>query len=288
MCYKEDMKMLSVLLLVSLIGQGALAADKSILELQRDMALLQDQMRLLEERMTTMQTTLQQIAQQNSDAAAKGDLRMDKFETAIGDKIHAEVAQMAAPIAGVGTKLDGVSGEVSTLRDASGETTRQITSLRSQLEEMNNVLKTLQSPAAPPPSTTPASADTQQLVPSSKMFTDAAADMNGKQDLALIEFADFLRLFPTDPMAPQAQFDVGQIHYGQSQFEQAAKDFDAVVANYPDSQQVPDAMYMGGLAVMKAGHKAAAIEVFRSLVGRYPHSSQASQARDLLRALTPR
>jgi tol-pal system protein YbgF len=276
------MKLYFLLSLAILFGHGAVAADKSILELQRDMALLQDQMRSLEERITTIQTTLQQIAQ-SSDTAAKSDVRMEKLQTAIEQAIKTEVAPLAAPIAGIGTRMDAVAGEVSSLRDASGETTRQITSLRSKMDEMSNVLKAMQSPAAPPPA-----ADNPQLVPSSKMFTDAAADMNGKQDLALIEFADFLRLFPADPMAPQAQFDVGQIHYGQSQFEQAAKDFDAVVANYPDSQQVPDAMYMGGLAVMKAGHKPAAAEVFKALVKRYPHSSQASQARDLLRALTPR
>jgi tol-pal system protein YbgF len=278
------MKLFSLLCLAILCGHGAFAADKSILELQRDMALLQDQMRSLEEKIATLQTAVQQIAQQTADSGARSDARIDKFQAAMEQAIKSEVSQLAAPIAGVGTKLDGVSGEISTLRDASGETTRQMTALRSQMDEMNNVLKALQTPAPAPASS---STDSQQMVPSSKMFNDAAADMNGKQDLALIEFGDFLRLFPNDPMAPQAQFNIGQIHYGQSLFEQAAKDFDTVAANYPTSQQVPDAMYMGGLAVMKTGNREAAADVFRALVKQYPHSSQASQARDLLRALTP-
>jgi tol-pal system protein YbgF len=274
------MKLLPLVSLALLfVNCASAAADKSILELQRDMALLQDEMRTLEQRIAGIQTLMQQIAQQNSDAAAKSDARMDKFQSAVQQAVKSEVGQLSAPIAGVGTKLDSVSGEVTSLRDASGETTRQITSLRSQMDEMNNVLKALQTPAAAPPS------PEGQPQPS-KLFTDASADINRNQDLALMEFADFLRLFPNDALAPQAQFNVGQIHYGQNQFDQAAQDFDAVLTKFPNSQQVPDAMYMKGLSLVKALHRPAAAEVFKALIAKFPQSSQASQAKDLLRALT--
>jgi tol-pal system protein YbgF len=278
----EEMKVLLLAPLLLILGPGAFAADKSIIELQRDMALLQDQMRSLDQRIATIQTMVQQIAQQTSEIGTRSDARIDKLQVAVGQTIKNEVAQLAAPIAGAVAKLDGVGNEVSALRDASGETTRQITSLRSQMDEINNVLKTLPSAAASPPS-----ADNGPMVPAPKLFNDAAADMNGKQDLALIEFGDFLRLFPNDPLAPQAQFDVGQIHYGEGQFEEAARDFDAVLAHFPDSQKAPDAMYMKGLSLLKAGQKAAGAEEFSRLVAKFPQSSQASQARDLLRALSP-
>jgi TolA-binding protein len=268
-----------LLLSAAMLASGA---DKSILELQRDMALLQDAMRSLDQRIAAVQTLVQQIAQQTSEIGTRSDARIDKLQAAVEQTIKSQVAQLAAPVAAVITKLDSVENEVSSLRDASGETTRQITSLRSQMDEINNVLKALPGPAAAPPST-----DKEPLLQATKLFTDATGDMNGKPDLALIELADFLRLFPTDPLAPQAQFDVGQIHYGQGQFEQAAQDFDSVLAHFPQCQQVPDAMYMKGLALLKAGQRAAGAEEFKRLVARFPQSSQASQARDLLRALSP-
>ncbi len=273
------MKIFTLVSLAVLCGQGAVAADKAILELQRDMLLLQEDMRTLGQRVAALEATLEKLAQQSTDSAARSDARGDKLQSAMEQTLKSEVDRLAVPVAGVSTKLDSVGGEVSTLRDASAETARQLTSLRSQMEEMNNVLKATQTPAAaPPPADQP---------PPTKLFTDASGDMNGKPDFALTEFADFLRLYPADPLAPRAQFNVGQIHYGQGQFEQAAQDFDAVLTRFPDSQQVPDAMYMKGLALLKAGRRAPAVEVFRALVAKFPQSSQASQARDLLRALAP-
>ena len=270
------MKLIVFVPLAILCGQSALAADKTILELQRDILLLQEDMRAMNQRLGTVQTLIEKLAQQVADSSVKSDTRSEKLQGSVDQTKSALTTQ----IAGVGTKLDGVAGDVSTLRDGSAEVTRQITSMRSQMEEMNNVLKALQSPAAAPP---PAEGQPQPT----KLFTDATRDMNDKPDLALTEFSDFVRLFPNDPLTPRAQFNIGQIHYGQNAFDPAAKDFDAVLANYPDSQQVPDAMYMRGLALLKGGHRPAAAESFKALVAKYPQSSQASQARDLLRALAP-
>src|SRR5580704_12667464 len=133
--YNRDMVLFRLVLPAMMLGQGELAADKSILELQRDMALLQDQMRSLDERMGAMQTLLQQIAQETSGISAKSDARMDKLQAAMEQAIKSEVGQVAAPIAGVTAKLESMGGEVASLRDASGEVTRQVTTLRSQMDE---------------------------------------------------------------------------------------------------------------------------------------------------------
>lgn len=273
------MKRVVLVSLAILLGNVAWAADKSILELQRDMALLQDEVKTLDDRMAALQTTVQQIAKQTSDLAARSDERFDKLQAAMEQAIKSQMTQLAAPVAAMGSRLDSLGADVSALRDASAETAKQMTSMRSQLDEMSNVLKAVQTPAAAPPT-----AENQQVTPT-KMFNDATGDMNGKQDLALIEFGDFLRLFPNDPMAPHAQFNVGQIHYGLSQFDQAAQDFDGLVTRFPDSQQVPDAMYMKGLSLLKAGKRPEAIQALRELIMKFTQSSQASQARDLLKGL---
>lgn len=278
------MKLFPLASLAILVANGALAADKSILELQRDMALLQDQMQTLEQKIATLQTAVQQIAQQSSDMAAKSDARLDKLQAAMDQSVKTAIAPLTGPVAGVASKLDGLAGDVSTLRDASGEMAKQMTSVRSQLDEMNNAIKAMQTPVIAPGASGAPLADAQQVQPS-KMFTDASADMNGKQDLALIEFSDFLRLFPNDPMAAQAQFNVGQIHYGLGQFDQAAQDFDTVATKYPNTQQLPDAMLMKGLSLLKASKRPEAIQALRDLIMKFTQSSQASQARDLLRGL---
>jgi TolA-binding protein len=257
------MKLFRLLSLASLMLCDAGAADRSILELQRDMALLQDQMRSIEQRMTAIQTMLQQIAQQTSENSTKSDARIDKLQITVEETIKSEVSKVAVPIAVASAKLDSVSSETSSLRDISGETARQLTSMRSQLDEINTALKAL--PVAPPPP----SGDQPSVQPS-KVFTDATRDMNGKPEFALQEFADFVRMFPSDPLIPRAQFNIGQINFSQRAFDRAAEAFDSVVTRFPDDPSVPDAMYMKGLACVKGGHKAAAIEAFNMLVAKYP------------------
>jgi TolA-binding protein len=242
------------------------------------MALLQDQMRALDERIGKMQAMFQQLTQQSTDNMTRS-ARADRVQAAMAQSIRSEADRLNGSITGVATKLDGAVNEITQLRDASTATSRQVTAMRSQMDDMNNVLKALQAPPAAPP------APDNQTVQASKLFTDATRDMSGKEDLALGEFADFLRLFPTDPQAPHALFNVGQIHYGQGQFEKAAKDFDAVAAQFPGSEYEQDAMYMKGRSLLKAGRRSAAVDVFKALIAKYPQSTQASQARDQLRSL---
>jgi tol-pal system protein YbgF len=118
------------------------------------------------------------------------------------------------------------------------------------------------------------------------LYGNATNDYSsGKSDLAISEFTDFLRFYPDDPFAPNAQYYIGQIHLGQGKYAQAVSDLDAVLERYPESKVTPDAYFMKGMALKNLLRNDAAADQFRSVISKYPHSDRAPEAREQLRAM---
>ena len=163
-----------------------------------------------------------------------------------------------------------------------------------QLTDMNNAIKVLQAPPAPPPpsNTNPDSpgalsgARTSAPPPAAVLWGNANNDYSsGKSDVAVGEFTDFLRFYPDDPFAPNAQYYIGQIHFGQMKYDEAVMDFDAVLERYPETKITPDAYFLKGMALKSLGHRDAAGEQFRTVVKKYPKSDRSPQAEEQLRAM---
>ncbi|HND51772.1 MAG TPA: tetratricopeptide repeat protein [Pirellulaceae bacterium] len=74
------------------------------------------------------------------------------------------------------------------------------------------------------------------------LYTDAANFQNKKAyDLAVDEWASFLKKYPKDPLAPKAQHYLGVCQMQLKQFDAAAKSFDAVIKGHPQFELVEDA-----------------------------------------------
>jgi TolA-binding protein len=49
--------------------------------------------------------------------------------------------------------------------------------------------------------------------------------------------------FGTSPQASDAQYYAGSIHYSNQEWDDAVKDFNALVQNYPDSKRMPETLH---------------------------------------------
>jgi len=95
----------------------------------------------------------------------------------------------------------------------------------------------------------------------------------------LREFTDFLKYYSDRPLAPDAQFYVGLIHFNQENSDTAAQDFDAVLEERPtDNRRVPQAFYYKGMSLLKMSQKTKAGDEFKQLIAQYPHHDLATQA----------
>ena len=89
------------------------------------------------------------------------------------------------------------------------------------------------------------------------LYANARRDYNsGKVDLALQEFADYLRWYGNTELAPNAQFYVAMAHYNQKNYEDAAKEFDMVLEKYGDNNNKSgEALYYKGKSLVNSGRK---------------------------------
>ena len=86
------------------------------------------------------------------------------------------------------------------------------------------------------------------------LYAASQRDYNGGQlDLALQEFADYLKYFDKGAFASNAQYYIGMVHYAKQDYETATKDFDMVLEHYPDTaNKNADARYFKGMSLLRS------------------------------------
>jgi len=167
----------------------------------------------------------------------------------------------------------------------------RLANLDNKLADISSAVRTLSTPApAPPPPSGAAPGAAIQAPPpgtsAESLWQNAFRDYSsGKDELAMNEFVDFIKYFPTSDNAPTAQYYVGQIYFRAKQYDDAAQAFDAVLERYSTNPKTPEALYYKGAALMDAGKRTAAGTEFKEFLERYPSHSLARNAQQHLREL---
>lgn len=267
----------------------AFAASREIVELQRDVALLQEQLRTLQRSQDEKLAGLTTLVQQAVDGAQKANTSVAVLDSGIRNILRDQESKVVGPVAGVGAKMDQVTTDVQALRASVEDLNARLGRLQQQLVDLGNAVKTMQAPAAPPPAVSPAggpAAGGAPPIPAESLWTNAMRDRSGgKSDLALQEFQDYVKYYGNTEMAPAAQYYVGEIHAAQGNLDEALKDFDTVLERWSDNPKTPDAMYRKGEILVKMGLKTKGAQEFRELINRFPSHELAAKARAQLRAL---
>jgi TolA-binding protein len=271
-------------------------------DLQRDVAQLSDQLKELQKSADAKFAALQAQLQQALDTANKTNASVGTMSTGVTQTIQSElkaVRDQLGSVIGLSVKVDSAANDVADLK--SGVQSLQVTVNKQQqlLSDILNQLRLVQAPAAAPPAAvaappdagaaaSPAAAAPPPLA--SALFKKGVDDWNaGKTDLALQEFTEFLRLYPTDDNGRAVHYNIGEIHYGQGKLEEAVKDFDAAIEQYSeDATLTPEACYMKGMALYKQKKPAAVAEAaktFHSLIAKYPRTDEAEKAKKQLTAM---
>ena len=272
------------------------AADKKDMEyLQRDVAQLQDQVKILQSTVDKQTAAITALVQQVLDTSSRTSTSMSQLSGSVGERLNQQIQNSLKPVAGVSTDLHNVSNDTAELRSQVGELTSTMNKVLQQLNDVNNAIKVMQAPAqAPPPSNTNAAgpglgASAPSSVPpvaAATLWTNARRDyQGGKAQLAASEFQDFLKFYPNDPMAPQAQFFIGQGHYSSGQKDLAVQDFDAVIERYPTNDITADAYFMKGRSLIDIGRKDDGVKEYKAIIAKFPQSDAAQKAAAQLRAL---
>ena len=106
----------------------------------------------------------------------------------------------------------------------------------------------------------------------------------GKIDEALAALRAFLKTYPRNDYADNAQYWLGEAYYAQKDYQHALVEFRATIETYPRGNKVPDALLKVGYCYQALGQADKARAVLEQVVNLYPKTEPAALA---AKRLTP-
>lgn len=267
----KSQKLISAIAIVALmIGPAtpAFAVSKEIVQLQTQVQALADQMARMQqsfdERMGVMRNLVEQSTDNVNKMAASVDSMQRNLQTQNGD---------------TQSRVEQVGGQVQSMHDSLDELKARLAKVSKQLEDM----QAAQSNMAPASNASAPAGGAAQAPPADQLYNNALRDYNaGRYDLSLQQFSDYMKYYSNTDLAGNAQFYLADIEYRQGNFEQAVKDYDKVLEQFPSGNKAAAAQLKKGYALLELGNTAAGNRELTSLVQRYPRSLEAQQARERL------
>jgi len=273
--------------------QPASAVNKDMVQLQEQVSQLLQGQQDLRSALDSNSASLRTLVQQQVDAVNHLNAQMGSLEQAI-QQVQANS----------GSRIDTMAQQTQGLSDNLQDVQARVGKLSQQLTDMQNLLQSIDgkvsgnapapgasNPGAPGPGANsnnggaggmppmaPISADT--------LYQNGLRDYNtGKYDLAHQEFADYIHNFPSNDLASNAQFYLGEILYAQGNYKDAISAYDAVLVNYPHSFKLADSLLKKAMAEQELGMKTSATRDLRDVVRRFPGSDSARRAQAKLREM---
>jgi len=246
----------------------AWGASKEIIQLQTQVQALQDQMSRMQQSFDERMGVMKSLMDQNTDNINKVTASIANLQTAL--------QKQAADSSG---HSDQLSGQIQALNDTLDELKVRLAKVSKQLEDMQSAQQSIaaqqvqqqQQAQAPPPDV---------------LYTNALRDyQSGKNDLATQEFTDYIKYYPNTDLAGNAYYYLADIQFRMGNYQQAAKNYDAVLQNFPTGNKAPAAELKKGFALIELGQKDEGIASLRHVIERYPKSNEALQARERLQKL---
>lgn len=105
----------------------------------------------------------------------------------------------------------------------------------------------------------------------------------GSYSVAISGFQGFLKQYPASPLAPNAQYWLGEAHYVNQDFPAAERDFQAVLDKWPSSGKAPDAMLDLGNTQLAQGKTAKGRATLRQVISQYAGTDAATRAQAALK-----
>lgn len=284
------------------------------MELQRDVALLQDQVRNLQSTLDQKVAAIQALTQQTLDSVNRTNTTVAIMQNGFNDAMKQQQMSLNGPVANVGQKLDQMSEDFRAVRESVLDMNTRMGKLDAKIADLENLINTVRAPAAAPPpasgtvppgdansvapgagpfgtnavATNGAAGGAPQGMQAGTLYTSAYSDqLAGKYDIAFQEFSDYLKYYGSTELAPNAQYYIADIYYRKADYSNALTAFDAVLEKFSNNPKTPDARYMKAMCLVKLGRNDSAAREFRDIYTLYvnDHPDIAAKAKAQLREM---
>lgn len=262
------MKKIRTFSLLAFLLAGATSSragtKEEIMRLQSDVLALQNQLRMLEKTINEQNEGMRSLIVQLNDQIGKTNQMLGKITSGLESQSAGDRSAnqgILQEIRNLGTKLDDAATRISALA-------QQISDLKVQTKPINQ--RVFQA-AGNDPNTLALSAD--------NIYNEAFNDLiQGNFDLAVEGFTAFIKNFPSNEKADDAQYNIGEAYYNSGKVAQAIAAFTRVINEYPTGDKVVSALFKRGKAQLESDPDKAA-EDLKTVFDKYPGSPEANLAK---------
>jgi len=267
-----------------------------MVELQQQVSQLLQGQQDLRSAVDTNSASLKTLVEQSLDSVNKVNAQMDTLQKAVQEV----QANTGARIDAMTQQTQGISDNVQDIQARVGKLSQELNDIQGTLQSIDAKVSGgapgAASPSgaagpegAPGPSggngangpgapLAPVSADT--------LYQNALRDYTGgKYDLSQQEFSDYIKNFPSNDLASNSQFYLGEIAYSQNDFKAAIAAYNVVLQNYPKSFKLAASLLKRGMAELELDMKTGGVRDLRDVIRRFPGSDEARRAQAKLREI---
>jgi tol-pal system protein YbgF len=264
----------------------ASAVSRDMIELQQQVQQLVQAQRDMRSALDANSATLKTLVQQSLDSIGQLNSQMGVVQKAVQET----QANTGSRIDTMTTQTQGLSDNMQDVQARVGKLSQQMNDIQSLLQGIDGKLSGLGSaPAGGAGTSSPggnSGAPAMAPISADTLYQNGLRDYTGgKYDLARQEFSDYLKGFPTNALAGNAQFYLGEVAYAQENFQEAVTQYDMVLYSYPKSYKLAAALLKKGQAEIKLGQKASGTRDLREVIRRFPGTDEARQAQARLKEL---
>jgi tol-pal system protein YbgF len=244
---------------------------EELMRLQSDVLAMQNQIRLLEKTFKEQTDGLRTLLAQLNDQAGQTNQILAKVSTVLenqsaGDKSTSQ--SFLQELKGISAKVDDTSTRLSVLAQQVAEMKVQAKTITPRLYQS--------APADP----------TGMALSADAIFNEAFNDLvQGNLDMAIEGFTSFIKNFPSNEKADDAQYNIGEAYYNSGKVPQAIAAFTRVISDYPAGNKIPSAYFKRAKAELNMQERDNAIADFRFVIEKYPGAPESGLAKAELEAL---
>jgi tol-pal system protein YbgF len=269
--------------------QPAGAESKEMIELQQQVAQILQAQQDLRSTVDGNNAAIRTLLQQSLDSVNRLSGEMGSVQKSV-QEVQANT----------GARIDTMTQQAQGLSDNMQDVQARVAKLSQQLTDVQNLLQSIDarvsggSTTGTPATSSPGESSDSGAPPAAglapisadTLYQNGLRDLTGgKYDLARQEFSDYIKNFPSNDLASNATFYIGEIAYAQNDFKGAIASYNKVLVNYPKSFKADASLLKKGMAEIELGLKASGIRDLRELVLRSPTSDEGKRAQAKLREL---
>lgn len=209
-------------------------------------------------------------------------IEVSRSVRALNDSISALSKRLAAMRTASESQTTAMKEDIAQLQDVTGQSEQRLRDIRAALEQKNE-----QAAQASTSDTAGGASAAAASGPGPLQLLQAGRDqlLKGGNVAARSAFSDLIARYPGSEYVPEAMFYTAQAFAAERNLDAADAEYAALIARFPGSPRVPTAMYKRAVRLQSAKKTAEAKKMYQDIIKRFPRSDEAALADERLQSI---